>query len=69
VFGRNIDKNKVKVKVKVKHFFAHAFEKNYITIWFCMKLEVVLKVLPMLIIDTFMDQSVYLGMRTMFKIF
>jgi hypothetical protein len=55
MFGRNIDKNKVEVRTRVKHFLAHAFEKFYIIIWYCIKLEDVLKVLPMLISDTLMD--------------
>jgi hypothetical protein len=55
VFRRNIDKSKVKVKARMKHFLTHAFEKFYIAIWSCMKLEDVLKVLPMLIPNTFMD--------------
>jgi hypothetical protein len=29
MFGRNIDKRKIKVRVGVKHFLAHAFEKLY----------------------------------------
>jgi hypothetical protein len=61
MFGRNINKSKVKVKVRMKYFFAHAFENFCITIWSCMKLEVVLKVLPMLILDTFVDQFVFFG--------
>jgi hypothetical protein len=55
MFGRNIDKSKVKVRVGMKHFLAHAFENFYITIWSCMKLEDVLEVLLMLILDTFLD--------------
>jgi hypothetical protein len=60
MFGRNIDKSKVKVKVGIKHFFAHAFEKFYIAIWSCMKLEYVFEVLPMLILDTFVDYFVFI---------
>jgi hypothetical protein len=55
VFGRNIDKSKVEVKARVKHFLARAFEKFYIVIWSYMKLEDVLKVFSMLILNTFMD--------------
>jgi hypothetical protein len=55
VFGRNIDKSKVKVRVGVKHFLVHALENFYIAILFSMKLEDVLEALPMLIEDTFMD--------------
>jgi hypothetical protein len=60
VFGRNIDKSKVEVKIGVKHFLIHAFEKFYIIIWSCMKLEDVLKVFPMLISDMFLDQFVFI---------
>ncbi len=61
MYGRNIDKNKVKVKVGMKHFFACGFEKFYIVIWSCMKLEDVFKVLPMLILDTFVDHLFLFG--------
>jgi len=60
VFGRNIDKSKVKVRAKMKHFFACTFEKFYITIWSRMKLEDVLEVFPMLILNMFMDQFVFI---------
>ncbi len=53
VFRKNIDKSKV--EVGVKHFLAHAFEKFYIAIWSCMKLEDVFEVFPMLILDMFVD--------------
>jgi len=55
MFGRNIDKSKVKVRAGVKHFLVHAFENFYIAIWSCMKLEDVLEVLPMLISNTFLN--------------
>jgi tRNA U34 5-methylaminomethyl-2-thiouridine-forming methyltransferase MnmC len=63
VFGKNIDKNKVKVRIGVKHFLTHAFEKFYMAIWSCMKLEDVFKVLLMLILDMFMDQFVFIWGR------
>ncbi len=44
----------------MKHFFAHTFEKFYITIWSCMKLEYVLEVLPMLIPHMIVDQFVFI---------
>jgi len=56
VLRRNIDKGKVKVKVRMKHLLVHAFEKFYITLWSCVKLEDVFKVLPMLIPHMFVDQ-------------
>ncbi len=55
MFRKNVDKSKVEVRVGVKHFLAHAFEKFYIAIWSCMKLEDVFEVFPMLILDMFMD--------------
>jgi hypothetical protein len=60
VFGRNIDKNKVEVRAGMKHFLTHAFEKIYIAIWFCMKLEDVLEVLLMLIPHMFVDYFVFI---------
>jgi hypothetical protein len=63
MFGRNIDKSKVKVRGRVKHFLAHTFEKFYIAIWSCMKLEDVLEVFSMLILNTFMDQFVIFWRR------
>jgi len=55
MFGKNIDKSKIKVKARMKHFLAHAFENFYIIIWYCMKLEDVLEVFLMLISNTFLD--------------
>jgi hypothetical protein len=55
VLGRNIDKGKIEMRVGMKHVFAHAFEKLYIAIWSCVKLEDVLEVLPMLIPNMFVD--------------
>jgi hypothetical protein len=48
MFGINIDSTKVEIKARVEHFLSTAFENFYIIIWSCMKLEDVLKVLPML---------------------
>jgi hypothetical protein len=47
VFGRNINKSKVEVRTGIKHFLSNVFLKFYIVIWSWMKLEDVLKVLPM----------------------
>jgi hypothetical protein len=55
MFGRNVDKAKVEVNAKVEDFFAKAFEKNDITIWSCMKLEDVLEVLPMFMLNFFVN--------------
>jgi hypothetical protein len=48
------------VKVGMKHFLVHAFEKFYIAISSCVKLEDVLEVLPMLIPNMFMEQFVFI---------
>jgi hypothetical protein len=53
LFGRNIDKNKMKVRARVKFFLTTTFQKNYVVIWFCMKLEDVLEVLPLLMPNVF----------------
>ncbi len=47
MFGINIDSMKVEVRARVEHFLSMAFENFYIRIWSCMKLEDVLKALPM----------------------
>jgi len=60
VFGINVDKAKVEVKARVEDFLAKAFEKFYIAIWSCMKLEDVLEVFPMLMPENFMDQFVFI---------
>jgi hypothetical protein len=60
MFGRNVDKAKVEVKVGVEDFLTKAFEKYYIVIWSCMKLEDVLKVLPMFMLENCMDRFVFL---------
>ncbi len=59
-FGKDVDKAKVEVRVGVEDFLVKAFEKHYVTIWFCMKLEDVLEVLPMFMPKTFVDQFVFI---------
>jgi hypothetical protein len=39
----------------VEDFLAKALKNFYIVIWSCMKLEDVLKVLPMLMLENFVD--------------
>ncbi len=63
VFGKNVDKAKVEVKDGVEDFLMKAFEKIYIVIWSYMKLEDVLKVLPMFMLENFMDQCVFIWGR------
>jgi hypothetical protein len=60
VFGRKIDKTKIEVKLGVEHFLANAFQKFYIIIWSCMKVKDVLKVLPMLMLEKFMDKFMFI---------
>ncbi len=47
--------SKVEMKVGVEHFLFKVFNYFYIVIWFCMKLEDVLEVLPMLIPKNLLD--------------
>jgi hypothetical protein len=60
VFGKNVNKTKVEVKAKVENFFSKAFQKFHITIWSCMKFEDVLEVLPMLMLESFLDSFVFI---------
>jgi hypothetical protein len=55
VFGKNVDKTKVEIRVGVENFFNKAFQKFHIAIWFCMKLEDVLEIFPMLMPKSFLD--------------
>jgi hypothetical protein len=50
----------VEVRVGVENFLAKAFEKFYVTSWFCMKLEDVLEALPMLMPNNFVDCFVFI---------
>ncbi len=59
VFGRNVDKAKMEVRAKVWDSLVKAFEKFYVTIWSCMKLEDVLEVLPMHMLENFMDRFIF----------
>ncbi len=62
-FGKNVDKAKVEIKVGVEDFLVKAFEKFYIAIWSCMKLEDVMEVLPMLMPKNFMDRFAFIWGR------
>jgi len=48
------------VKARVEHFLSIAINYFYIEIWFCMKLEDVLKVLLVLVPEIFLDQFVFI---------
>jgi hypothetical protein len=68
MFGRNIERSKMEVRTRVEHFLSQVFKYFYIAIWFCMKLEDVLKVLPMLIPEIFLEQFVFIwGSEQCFK--
>ncbi len=54
MFGKNVDRTKMEIKVGVENFLNKAFQKFHITIWSCMKLEDVLEVLPMLMLESFL---------------
>ncbi len=41
-------------------FFLMAYQKFNIAIWSCMKLEDVLKVLPLLMLKKFLDQFIFI---------
>jgi hypothetical protein len=70
MFNINIDLTKVEIRVGMEHFFPTTFENFYIAIWSCMKLEDVLKVLPMLMLEKFLDQFVFIwGHEQCSKIF
>jgi hypothetical protein len=60
MFGRNVGKAKMEVRVGVEDFLVKAFEKFYVAIWFCMKLEDVLRVLLMFMPKNFMDQFIFI---------
>jgi uncharacterized metal-binding protein len=56
MFGKNIEMS----KMEMQHFLSHAFKYFYIAIWFCMKLEDVLKVLIMLMSEYFLEWFVFI---------
>jgi hypothetical protein len=55
VFGKNVDKTKVEIKIGINIFLSKAFQKFHITIWSCMKFEDVLEVLPMFVLESFLE--------------
>ncbi len=61
VFGKNVNKTKVKVKVGMENFLNKTFQKFHIVVWYCVKLEDVLEVLPMLMPKSFLDCSFSFG--------
>jgi hypothetical protein len=63
MFGKNIDRNKVEVKTRVEHFLSRAFNYFYIVILTCMKLGDVLEVLPMFMLETFLERFIFIWGR------
>jgi hypothetical protein len=59
MFGQDVDKTKVEVRVRVQNFLNKAFQKFHITIWSSMKLKDVLVVLPMFMLESFLDRFVF----------
>ncbi len=59
VFGRNINKSKMKVSWR-EHLFFNTLKYFYIVNWFYVKLEDVLEVLAMFIPENFLDQFVFI---------
>jgi hypothetical protein len=51
---------KWKLELKCGFFLMKAFEKFYVAIWSCMKLEDVLEVLPMPMFENFMDRFIFI---------
>jgi hypothetical protein len=60
MFGKNVDETKMDVKVRMEKFLAMALKKFYISIWSCMKFENVLKILPMFMLEFFLDQFIFI---------
>jgi hypothetical protein len=70
VFGKNVKKTKVEIRPGVNFFLSKAFQKFHITIGFCMKLEDVLEVLPMLMPKSFLDWFIFIwGLEQCSKMF
>jgi len=60
MFGKNIDISKVEIRAGVEHFLSNAFKRFYIVIWYYMKLEDVLEVLPMLMPEKFLNEFIFI---------
>jgi hypothetical protein len=60
MFRRNIDISKVEIRAGVEHFLSNAFKRFYIVIWYYMKLEDVLEVLPMLMPEKFLNEFIFI---------
>ncbi len=60
MFRNIVDKTKVEVKARMEIFLNKGFQKFHIVIWSCMKLEDVLEVLPMFMLESFLDQFIFI---------
>ncbi len=60
MFGKTVHKTNVEIKTGVETFFSKAFHKFHIAIWSCMKFEDVLEVLPMFMLENFLDCFVFI---------
>jgi hypothetical protein len=60
VFAKNIDGSNVKVKIKVEHFFPTTFNYFYMGNGSCMKLENVLEIFQVLMLEKFLDQFIFI---------
>jgi hypothetical protein len=70
MIGKNVDKTKVEIKVAMENFLNEAFQKFHIAIWSCMRLEDILKVLPMLMPESLLNWFVFIwGCEQCFKTF
>jgi len=59
MFGKNVNKTKMEVKARMEIFLSKTFQKFHIVIWSCMKLEDVLEVLPMFMLESFLGWFVF----------
>jgi hypothetical protein len=60
VFGNNVENMKMEVRVEVENFLSKATQKFHIIIWFYMKFEDLLEVLPLFMPESFLDRFVFI---------
>lgn len=60
VFGTNINGSNVEVKVEMEHFIPMTFNYFYMGNGFCMKLEDVLEVFRVLMLENFLNQFIFI---------
>jgi hypothetical protein len=59
VFGKNVNNTKMEVRARMENFLNKTFQKFHIVIWSCKKLEDVLEILPMLMLESFLGWFVF----------